>query len=58
MLEMAVFPSMAAKTSVLLAMATSLVGPLVVDRLCVRLFDPELHKARKAAPPLGSVVRQ
>lgn len=42
---------------VVLAMAVSLVGPLAVDRLCVRLFHPELHRARMAGPPLGNEVR-
>lgn len=58
MLELAVFPSVAAKVPVLLSMIVSLVGPLLLDRLCVMLFDPELHRARKAEPPLGSVVRK
>lgn len=57
MLELAVFPSVAAKLPVLLSMIVSLVGPLVLDRLCVMLFDPELHVARKAAPPMDIVVR-
>lgn len=51
------FPSVVAKIPVLLAMIVSLVGPLVLDRLCVMLFDPELHVARKATPPMGIVVR-
>ncbi|CAM9098450.1 unnamed protein product [Laminaria digitata] len=38
-------------------MIVSLVGPLLLDRLCVMLFDPELHRARKAEPPLGSVAK-
>lgn len=50
------FPSVAAKVPVVLSMIVSLVGPLVLDRLCVMLFDPELHRARKAEPPLGMVV--
>ena len=57
-LELAVFPSVAAKVPVLLSMVVSLVGPLLLDRLSVMLFDPELHRARKAEPPLGSVVRK
>lgn len=51
------FPSVAAKIPVVLSMIVSLVGPLFLDRLCVMLFDPELHRARKAEPPLGMVVR-
>lgn len=55
-LELAVFPSMETKAPVLLAMLVSLVGPLAVDRLCVMLFDTELHAARKAGPPMGATV--
>ena len=57
LLELAAFPSVAAKVPVVLSMIVSLVGPLLLDRLCVKLFDPELHSARKAEPPLGTVVR-
>lgn len=56
-LELKPFPSIAAKLSILGSMLVSLLAPLAVDRLCVKLFDPELHKARKAGPPLGMVVR-
>lgn len=57
LLELAAFPSAGAKLPILVSMIMSLVGPFAVDRLCVRLFDPELHNARKAGPPLTSVVR-
>lgn len=57
LLELAAFPSAGAKLPILASMIVSSVGPFAVDRLCVRLFDPELHKARKAGPPLTSVVR-
>ncbi|CAM9866554.1 unnamed protein product [Ectocarpus sp. 12 AP-2014] len=39
-------------------MLVSLLAPLAVDRLCVKLFDPELHEARKAGPPLGMVEKR
>lgn len=48
---------MMAKLPILACMLVSLVAPLVVDRICVKVFDPELHKARKAGPPLGPEVR-
>ncbi|CAM9535749.1 unnamed protein product [Ectocarpus sp. 4 AP-2014] len=57
-LELKPFPSIAAKLSILGSMLVSLLAPLAVDRLCVKLFDPELHKARKAGPPLGMVEKR
>eukprot|EP00752_Nemacystus_decipiens_P017609 g15781.t2 len=57
LLQLKPFPSAAAKLPILAAMIMSLVGPFAVDRACVRLFDPELHKARKAGPPLTSVAK-
>lgn len=48
---------MAAKLPILASMLVSLLAPLLIDRICVKLFDPELHKARKAGPPLGPMVR-
>ncbi|CAN0340360.1 unnamed protein product, partial [Ascophyllum nodosum] len=57
LLQLAPFPSMGAKIPVLLAMTVSLFGPHLVDRICVRLFDPGLHRARKASPPLGSEAK-
>ncbi|CAM9834772.1 unnamed protein product [Scytosiphon promiscuus] len=53
LLQMAVFPSKVAKLPIVAAMLSSLMAPLAVDRFCVMLFDPDLHKARKAGPPLG-----
>lgn len=55
-LEMAEFPSQAVKIQILAAMLVSLIGPHLVDRVCVRLFHPELHRVRKAGPPLGKEV--
>eukprot|EP00903_Cladosiphon_okamuranus_P019215 g17669.t1 len=52
LLQLQAFPSAAAKLPILAAMIVALAGPLAVDRLCVKLFDPELHKARSAGPPL------
>lgn len=49
---------MRAKLPILASMLVSLAAPLLIDRVCVRMFDPELHKARKAGPPTGPVVRR
>lgn len=56
LLQMKAYPSKVAKLPIVAAMLTSLMAPLAVDRFCVMLFDPALHKARKTGPPLGREV--
>ncbi|CAN0026364.1 unnamed protein product [Pylaiella littoralis] len=58
LLELGVYPSMRAKLPILASMLVSLAAPLLIDRACVRMFDPELHKARKAGPPTGPVEKR
>ncbi|CAN0067180.1 unnamed protein product [Discosporangium mesarthrocarpum] len=46
MFELAPFPSLQMKAMVLVAMTVSVLGGVAVDRLAVKVFDPDLHKAR------------
>lgn len=55
-LHMAVFPSKLMKVQIVSAMVVALLGSHFVDRLSVRQFHPELHRARKARPPLSLQV--